>query len=123
MTLQNSLYYISSICQMPNGLRFDIHLNKDHIIYNAHFPGQPITPGVCIVQIARELMETHLKTTLRLHTIKNIKFLSPISPEEYPDVSFDLQNIAIEDNDVKFQAVVSSSANTFAKLSLQLSIE
>ena len=31
-----------------------LRLNPDHPIYHAHFPGNPITPGVCIVQIVGE---------------------------------------------------------------------
>ena len=34
---------------------FKVILNPDHLIYKAHFPGQPVTPGVCILQIIQEL--------------------------------------------------------------------
>ena len=33
----------------------DIRLLPDNVIYKAHFPEKPITPGVCIVQMAVEL--------------------------------------------------------------------
>lgn len=43
-------------------------------IYAAHFPGYPITPGVCIVQMAMELTGKHLTSA------KDIKFLHPVFP-------------------------------------------
>lgn len=118
MKLKNSLYNIINSEPTAKGVRFDIQLNPEHTIYNAHFPGQPITPGVCIVQIAVELLEEHLNAALQLKTAKNVKFLSVISPCENKCISYELQNISEEDGMVKWQTVVTSSQNNFAKLSL-----
>lgn len=118
MKLKNSLYNIINSEPTAKGVRFDIQLNPEHTIYQAHFPGQPITPGVCIVQIAVELLEEHLNAALQLKTAKNVKFLSVISPCENKCISYELQNISEEDGMVKWQTVVTSSQNNFAKLSL-----
>lgn len=118
MKLKNSLYNIINSEPTAKGVRFDIQLNPEHTIYKAHFPGQPITPGVCIVQIAVELLEEHLNAPLQLKTAKNVKFLSVISPCENKCISYELQNISEEDGMVKWQTVVTSSQNNFAKLSL-----
>ena len=34
-----------------------ITLNPAHPIFAGHFPGNPITPGVCMLQIIKELTE------------------------------------------------------------------
>ncbi|MBQ5511641.1 MAG: hydroxymyristoyl-ACP dehydratase [Prevotella sp.] len=65
---------------------YDIHLDATHFIYQAHFPGNPITPGVCIIQIAKELMEEHFQRQLRIQKVQNVKFLNVISPIETPDI-------------------------------------
>ena len=72
------------------GVRFgyDIRLDASHFIYAAHFPGAPITPGVCVIQIARELIEEELKQKLMIRRVKNVKFLKVISPVEMPDVTY-----------------------------------
>ena len=57
-----------------------IKLNKDHDIYNGHFPNNPITPGVIIIQIIKEILEEHLGCELFLRKIINIKYISPINP-------------------------------------------
>ena len=47
----------------------------DSPIYAAHFPEFPITPGVCLVQMALELMGCSLLGA------KDIKFVQPVLPD------------------------------------------
>ena len=59
-----------------NGVKaYDVHLNADSAIFRAHFPEFPITPGVCILQIALELLETITGRQLEISEVKNVKFL------------------------------------------------
>lgn len=118
MKLLDSLYTIVSECPIEDGHEFDIKLNPEHFIYQAHFPGEPITPGVCIMQIAVELFEVALKTTIALECVKNIKFLRIISPNEVTDVKYSLQKITKEAGSLKVQVTVTANEDTYAKLSL-----
>jgi 3-hydroxyacyl-[acyl-carrier-protein] dehydratase len=59
---------------------FTIRLNPDHPIYLGHFPGNPVVPGVCQVQMIKELTSAILKTDLVIYKSDNIKFLSMIVP-------------------------------------------
>ena len=36
---------------------YTIVVNENHFIYKAHFPNNPITPGVCMVQMIEEIMK------------------------------------------------------------------
>ena len=62
---------------------FSIKLNAKHIIYQAHFPEKPITPGVCILQIIQELAEIKCHQKLQLEQVNNLKFVNPISPGDH----------------------------------------
>jgi 3-hydroxyacyl-[acyl-carrier-protein] dehydratase len=68
------------------GKRYDftIKLNPDHPVYGGHFPGNPVVPGVCQVQIIKELTSVVLEKEVILSQSDNIKFLSMIRPEETP---------------------------------------
>lgn len=68
----------------------NIRVKKDHPIFKGHFPGLPIVPGVCMIQIVREMMEGELRTALRLLSADNIKFLTVINPEETAEVTISL---------------------------------
>ena len=58
-----------------------IIINKSHKIFEGHFPNQPIVPGVCMIQLIKEILENHLNSKLVLSSASNIKFLSVINPE------------------------------------------
>lgn len=119
MKLINSLYKIVSKDVVESSLRYDILLDANHFIYQAHFPEEPITPGVCIIQIAKELLEDHLNQRLNIQTIKNVKFLNVISPVERPQISYVFEKITVDDTAKTCQAQVQvlSDDTPMAKLS------
>ncbi|MBR3677282.1 MAG: hydroxymyristoyl-ACP dehydratase [Alistipes sp.] len=118
MKLLDSLYTITSMEQTADGPTFTLELNAEHFIYKAHFPGEPITPGVCILQIAHELLEVHCATTLEIECVKNVKFLRVITPDATPVVRYAFQKIVFEENLVKCQVSVTAEDEALAKLSI-----
>ena len=69
MKFLNNLYHIVSKDVVDASIRYNIHLDASHFIYQAHFPDEPITPGVCIIQIAKELLEEHLGIGLEIQKV------------------------------------------------------
>lgn len=118
MKLLNDLYSIISRTCGEGRCDFTIELNPQHFIYKAHFPGEPITPGVCIMQIAKELLEEAVSQQLTLSCVKNIKFLRIISPSEITVLDYSLTKIVTEGDTVKVQVNVLSGEDVYAKLSL-----
>ncbi len=55
MKLQNSMYRIVNSSEETDMIDYQIELNPEHYIYKAHFPGNPITPGVCIIKMITEV--------------------------------------------------------------------
>ena len=120
MILKNSLYTIADKKMEGSGIFYQILLDKNHFIYKAHFPNEPITPGVCIIQIAKELLEDYLHEEYEISYIKNIKFLSVLSPLSTPSVAyvFDKVTFLPETNECKTQVQVQQDNVLFAKLSI-----
>ncbi|MBP1667676.1 MAG: Beta-hydroxyacyl-(acyl-carrier-protein) dehydratase FabA/FabZ [Bacteroidetes bacterium] len=89
----NDLYVIKDIREELASNKFTvlIELNSNHPIFRGHFPGNPVLPGVCTVQIIKELLANLLKRNLNLKKAGTIKYLSFINPEINRLVSFDLQ--------------------------------
>lgn len=109
----NDLYQIITI-----GENFAVvHLNAASTIYAAHFPHHPITPGACIVQMALELTEKITDRTLEITEVKNIKFISALAPEEFPEVAFLFKSMNISDDTVEVKIEVANNVRTFTKLS------
>lgn len=101
-----------------DGSHFDITMIADNEIYKAHFPGNPITPGVCIVQILTELLERMTQFGLTLDTIVNLKFADTISPVDNPDVSVDFRNIDDLGEQIKARGSISSGDELKTKFSI-----
>lgn len=64
-----------------NNIKAVINFNDKHEIYNGHFPGMPIVPGVCIIQIIKEILSGILNKKLLLINAGSIKFLRVIEPD------------------------------------------
>lgn len=130
MLLRNNLYTISQ--KEIDGLNgcFTIELNSSHFIYLAHFPEEPITPGVCIVQIGQELLELLLeesclkKYRLEIKKVRNVKFLSVISPKNNTTIVYTMKKVEMSEDamEVKAQIDVSFKDEIKAKISLVLSV-
>jgi len=118
MTLKDNFYQIKEMHHTDTGVNFLVHFNVEHFIYAAHFPGNPITPGVCIVQIVKELTEKLTQTPLFLKTVKNIKFVQVINPLTHAEVTFALGTPQKDENGYRISAGVESGDEIFAKLSL-----
>ena len=68
-----------------------IDLNKEHEIYEGHFPGNPVVPGVCLTQLIKEIMETVENMELSLVYADNIKFMAVVNPEINNRLQIDLK--------------------------------
>ena len=93
MSLNNSFYHITS----RSGSSFTIRFNPAHPIFTGHFPGYPIVPGACLVQIAQELLSVLVGSPARFTSIRNLKFKQPITPDIEVRYIFEENKIKIED--------------------------
>lgn len=95
-----------------------IAFSPEHVIYKAHFPGKPITPGVCIIKILGELLERKTRQPLSLREVKNLKFVNPISPIDDPEVDVTFQDISQDGSEVRARGVILNSEKIYTKFSL-----
>lgn len=82
----------------------DIVINKDHSIFNGHFPDNPVMPGVCMIQIIKEITEEIVGSKLFMETCVNVKFMALINPEENSNLYLEIQ-ISEEDQKVKVKNI------------------
>lgn len=67
-----------------NGWVFNVGLNNDHPVYEGHFPGQPVAPGVMLTAMIKELTEEISGKKLFLNEARSIKFLKFVDPNATP---------------------------------------
>lgn len=122
MKLLNSFFSVKEQENNAAGAVYKIELDKEHFIYKAHFPDNPITPGVCIIQIAQELTGLHIDKQLFLTAVNNIKFVQVISPVENPVVIYDMNISPVTEGVCKVKVTVKGENQVFTKLSLTFNV-
>jgi len=94
-----------------------ILVNEKHEIFKGHFPGNPIMPGVCMIQIIKELTEKITQETLMIQTLANVKFMALINPENNPELRLELDITITEDDLVKVKNTTYFNDTVALKLS------
>ncbi len=78
-----------------------LFINEKHDVFKGHFPGNPIMPGVCMMQIIKELTEQITNTTLVMQSLSNVKFMALINPFVTPELKLELNITSTEDDTIK----------------------
>lgn len=73
------------------GIRAVLHINAEHAVFKGHFPEVPVLPGVCMIQIIKELIEKEYNIRTCLKEADMIKFLSMMNPKENNELHVDIQ--------------------------------
>lgn len=117
-TILTNFYTLESSEKSENGsFVAKIKLNPDHEIFKGHFPGNPVTPGVCMMQIVKDLTEQLTESRLFLKTASNVKFMAIINPFETPDLVLEL-DINEKDGELKVKNTTSFGETIALKMSV-----
>ena len=98
--------------------RVVLALNAGHTIYQAHFPGNPITPGICIVQLIGELLAERTGRRLSLQKIVNLKFVAPLSPVENPVIEVNFASVDDTGSECKAKGTITAAGAVMTKFSV-----
>ena len=123
MNFLDNLFRIKSIKEAENGFSAILRCNPKHSIYQAHFPGNPITPGACLLKTAGEVLQQKTGRPLYLKASKNIKYLNLLIPVEGKEVCFSFSNFTETENGCKAQLVIADEVVVYSKMSLTFSYE
>jgi 3-hydroxyacyl-[acyl-carrier-protein] dehydratase len=78
--LLNRFFEISNLQANGPDITATLTINRDHEIFAGHFPGQPVVPGVCMMQMIKEIMEQVTGKKMNIVKAHDMKFLAVIDP-------------------------------------------
>ncbi len=118
--LQNDFYTTHDRQPGDHSLACRIVFNAGHDIFKGHFPQQPVVPGVCMMQIVKELLEEQTGRKLVLRQALQVKFLQLILPETEPEVTISWSSDA---DQLTANAVFKKEGTALFKMSGELTID
>ncbi len=103
-------------------VKFTVVLNPDCNVYEGHFPGNPVSPGVCNLQMLKECLEHYTNKKLLIKSIKQCRYSALITPLKQSELTF---KAAIETTDEGYSVAgsVFDSNDTYIEIKFQLTIQ
>jgi 3-hydroxyacyl-[acyl-carrier-protein] dehydratase len=117
--LINNLYTVQSFQHAENEIQVAANLLTDHDIFKGHFPGHPVLPGVCMMEMVVEMTGMHLKNAFRIKGSPLIKFLRMIDPRRNPIIDFEIK-YQLTPGSVITNGRIFSGTEVFMKFQLNL---
>lgn len=114
--LAGDFFNITSLIDSDGKVSAMLSLNAGHKIFEGHFPGQPVVPGVCMMQMVKEIVEAVTGKPTRLLTADNLKFLTVINPVETATIKADLKYSIDDDGKIKLSAALINEGVVYFKM-------
>jgi 3-hydroxyacyl-[acyl-carrier-protein] dehydratase len=102
----DAIFKISKLEHNDNVIIAALDINKGCDIFKGHFPGHPVVPGACMLQIVKEVLEAALDASLRLRKAEHLKFISMIDPGNTSSVALDIAYKIVEHGDISVVAKI-----------------
>ncbi|MBX2909571.1 MAG: hypothetical protein M9931_11535 [Chitinophagales bacterium] len=80
------LYDITLLETLPDSVAAKVLLNAEHPIFKGHFPGSPVFPGVCQIELLKDILRQAFKTEIAMPNVGSIKFINVIEPQHTPEL-------------------------------------
>lgn len=115
--LRNDFYTIlSKKKSSENTFSATIVINENHAIFEGHFPQNPVVPGVCMLQMVKDLMEDELHKSIQLQSIGNVKFTAVVNPAQNPELDIKISYELSDGKSYKINSIISSKEVVFLKI-------
>jgi 3-hydroxyacyl-[acyl-carrier-protein] dehydratase len=113
--LRGDLYTLENFAHNDRCATAALMLNSAHPIFEGHYPGQPVLPGACMLQIVKEILSLAIKADVVIAIANNLKFLAMIDPVSMPRLEFRLTYQDVDEQFLKATATLHFEENVCFK--------
>jgi 3-hydroxyacyl-[acyl-carrier-protein] dehydratase len=114
--IKNDVFSIEKLTQEDGVIKATLSINPDSEILKGHFPNHPVVPGACMLQIAKEVLESVLQTPVRLKKADQLKFMTMIDSANTSSVELYISYKRNEDGSVTAAAKLTNADTVYFKL-------
>lgn len=90
MLLQDSFYKVEDSSKSDSNAHLHVRLLPDCDVYRGHFPGNPVAPGVCNIEMIKECFCMVIGSKPRIQTIDRCRLTAVASPTASPEMDIDM---------------------------------
>jgi 3-hydroxyacyl-[acyl-carrier-protein] dehydratase len=87
----DDLYSIDIINTDAEKVVAAISIDPAHPVFEGHFPGSPVLPGVVQLEMMKKVMEKHLNRALSMTEMSTCKFLEVLNPMQTPSLTIEIK--------------------------------
>ena len=102
--LLNDFFTINDTESSASEIWAELVIKPDHKIFDGHFPNQPVVPGVCMMQMIKEIIEQVLGKATNLVQAAEMKFMAVINPQENNLIQATIKYTSDESGVINIQA-------------------
>ena len=114
---------------------FCVALNADCEVYQGHFPGEPISPGVCNIQMIKECAERCLgyagdnlltagedseSPSILLSHIRQCRLTTLVTPQQHPEVEVRVAILSRSEDTITFRGTIGKGEEVYMELKGEL---
>lgn len=114
--LENSYFSIIGSQTTDEATHFTIHLLPEHPVYQGHFPDNPVSPGVCNLQMIKECAQHVAGRSLTFDNISQYRLLQVLSPNTHTAIDI---NLSVSTDATGFVILATATAGQSIALSLK----
>lgn len=113
MLLDNQFYKVLKEESDGQQGTYTVAILPDCNVYDGHFPGNPVCPGVCNIETIKECAIRLTGKELRIKTIKQCRLTAIASPAVCPEVTIAITAIPTNESTYTIQATVKDTQQTY----------
>ncbi len=121
MYLENNYYKLISMHNDGLSGVFHIALCPDCDVYRGHFPGNPVSPGVCNIQTVKECAEKLTGKRLHINSIRRCRLTAVATPTVCPELEIKINLMPTETGYV-ITSTVSDNTRTYMELKGEMTV-
>ena len=113
-------YTIKNVVKQEDGATlFHVSLRSDSAVYQGHFPGQPVSPGVCNIQLIKECAEQVVGKPLLMNNLQQCRLTTLVTPLEHHEVEV---RLFLEEKEAgyKLKATLGKGENVYLDMKAEL---
>jgi len=112
----SKLYSFHNLQTTANTFQVEVRFDPSHPVFAGHFPGQPVVPGVFLVEILASSVSEIIGKQLIIKEASNLKFLQVIDPEVHSSVLLDGSIVIVSDGNYRVDATIRRGEVLFTKM-------